>query len=148
MATRGLPTWPWAGTVPDELPPTEMLVLDAVRAWVEATRIGAAPIAAAVLPLATESVEAAAGPLDAVLRALACPGGMGCRLCPRVTATEAVLLTGLAAAQRGTNREALACFLRLAPTAPACAALAPAVTFGQALRGAGLLLTHPLRPAH
>ncbi|WP_376090545.1 hypothetical protein ACE7GA_20030 [Roseomonas sp. CCTCC AB2023176] len=146
MATRGLPTWPWAGLSPEDLRPVEALVLDAVRAWVEATRCGAQPALAARLPLATEDVADAADPLDAALRALACPGGMGCRLCPRVTAAEARFLTGLALAQRGTNREAVACFLRLAPPAAACAALAPSVAFGQVLRRAGLLLTHPLRP--
>lgn len=146
MATRGLPTWPWAGNSPADLPSAESLVLDAIRAWVEATRSGAAPIAAVRLPLATESVAAAAVPLDALLRVLACPGGMGCSLCPRVTAAEAILLTGLASVQRGTSREALACFLRLAPPAPAYAALPPAAAFGHTLRGAGLLMSHPLRP--
>ena len=146
MATRGLPTWPWAGISPDDLPAVEALVLDATRAWVEATRCGVPPAPAARLPLATEGIAESGEALDGVLRALACPGGMGCRLCPRVTAAEARFLTGLALAQRGTNREALACFLRLAPPASARAALAPAVTFGYALRRAGLLLTNPLRP--
>lgn len=146
MATRGLPTWPWAGFSPEDLPPVESLALDAVRAWVEATRVGVAPAAAARLPLATEGVAHAVASLDALMRALACPGGMGCPLCPRVTGAEARLLTGLAMAQRGTGRETVACFLRLAPPASAHAALAPAVAFGHALRRAGLLMIHPLRP--
>jgi len=33
MATRGLPTWPLAGTEADTLPEGERLLLDAARAW-------------------------------------------------------------------------------------------------------------------
>ena len=145
MATRGLPTWPWAGSAPEDLPPAEGLLLDASRAWVEATRDGAAPLPALHLPLATESLAGAAPMLDAVLRALACPGAMGCRLCPRITRAEGMLLLGLGLAQRATRREALAAFLQVAPPAPAYAALGPALALGLTLRRAGFLLAHPLR---
>ncbi len=147
MATRGFPTWPWALTPPEDLPAPEALVLDAARAWVEATRTGAPPLPAARLVLATEALSDAAPPLDALLRAIACPGAMGCRLCPRVTPAEAALLTGLALAQRGPRREALAIFLRLALPAGASAAMGPALGLGLAFRRAGLLLSQPLRAA-
>ncbi|MFH5923638.1 hypothetical protein [Roseomonas xinghualingensis] len=145
MATRGLPTWPWSGAAPEDLPPTEAVLLDACRAWVEATRNGAAPLAALRLPMVTEGIGEAAGPLDALLRALACPGSMGCRLCPRITPAEGALLMGLGLAQRATRREALAAFLRLAPPPAAYAAMGPALAVGLMLRRAGLLLAHPLR---
>lgn len=145
MATRGLPNWPWTDAAPDDLPPAEAVLLDASRAWVEATRDGAAPLAALRLPLVTEGAEEAAPALDAALRALACPGSMGCRLCPRITRAEGALLLGLALAQRATRREALAAFLQLAPPAAAYAALGPALAAGLAMRRAGLLLAHPLR---
>ncbi|WP_426957781.1 hypothetical protein [Muricoccus radiodurans] len=145
MTTRGLPSWPWTGAAPEDLPPAEALLLDAARGWVEATRSGALPITAVRLPLATERVSDAAPAMNAVLQSLACPGGMGCRLCPRVTAVEGTFLMAMGLAQRGTRREALAAFLRLAPPAAAYAAIAPALTVGILLRRAGLLLEHPLR---
>jgi hypothetical protein len=36
MATRGLPAWPYTGIAPEDLPPAERLLLDAIRAWAEA----------------------------------------------------------------------------------------------------------------
>ena len=145
MTTRGLPTWPWSGAAPEDLPPAESVLLDATRGWVEATREGRPPLPALRLPLATEGIEAAAPVLEAVLRGLACPGSMGCRLCPCLTPAESALLMGLALAQRATRREALAAFLRLAPPAAAYTALGPALTVGIMLRRAGLLLANPLR---
>jgi hypothetical protein len=145
MATRGIPTWPWSRTAPEELPPTEAVLLDAFRGWVEATRTGSAPLVALRLPLVTEGIAEAAEPLDAVLRALACPGSMGCRLCPRVTPAEGTLLIGLGLAQRATRREALAAFLQLAPPAPAYAAIGPALAAALLMRRAGLLMANPLR---
>lgn len=145
MATRGLPTWPWHDATPEDLPPAESLLLDAVRAWAEATRAGAAALPAIRLPLVTEGVEEAAPALDALLRALASPSALGCRLCHRITAAEGALLMGLGLAQRGTRRETLAAFLRLAPPAVAYAALGPALALGMVMRRAGLLLAHPLR---
>jgi hypothetical protein len=147
MATRGLPNWPWTGAAPDDLPPVESLLLDSIRAWVEATRTGGAPLAALRLPLVTEGIEEAGPALDAVLRALACPGSMGCRLCPRLTPAEGTLLMGLGLAQRATRREALAAFLQLAPPAEAYAAVGPALAVGLMLRRSGMLLAHPLRTA-
>ncbi|HEY8613915.1 MAG TPA: hypothetical protein VIL69_21860 [Roseomonas sp.] len=147
MATRGLPTWPWNGAAPEDLPPAEAVLLDAIRAWVEATRNGSAPLAALRLPLVTEAIGDAAPALDAVLRALACPGSMGCRLCPRITPVEGTLLMGLGLAQRAPRREALAAFLQLAPPAAAYAAIGPALAVGLMLRRSGLLLAHPLRAA-
>ncbi|SHI80356.1 hypothetical protein SAMN02745194_01105 [Roseomonas rosea] len=145
MATRGLPNWPWNGAAPDELPPAEAVLLDAIRSWVEATRNGGAPLVALRLPLVTEGLGEAAGALDAVLRALACPGSMGCRLCPRITPAEGTLLLGLGLAQRATRREALAAFLQLAPPAAAYAAMGPALALGLMMRRSGLLLANPLR---
>ncbi|MCR0982108.1 hypothetical protein [Roseomonas populi] len=145
MATRGLPSWPLADAAPEDLPPAEALLLDAIRGWVEATRTGGSPLAALRLPLATESLADAAPLLDALLRALACPGAMGCRLCPRLTPAEGSLLMGLGLAQRATRREALAVLLRLAPPASAYAALGPALALGLVLRRGGMLLSHPLR---
>ena len=145
MATRGIPSWPWNGTAPEELPPAEAVLLDAMRGWVEATRTGGSPLAALRLPLVTEGLADVAGPLDAVLRALACPGSMGCRLCPRVTPGEGHLLLGLGLAQRATRREALAAFLQVAPPAAAYAAMGPALAVGMMMRRAGQLLANPLR---
>jgi hypothetical protein len=145
MATRGLPTWPWTGAAPEDLPAAEAVVLDATRGWVEATRAGTAPLVALRLPLATEGIAETAIALDAILHALACPGAMGCRLCPRLTPAEGTLLMGLGLAQRATRREALAAFLQLAPPAAAYAALGPALATGLVMRRAGLLLAHPLR---
>ena len=145
MATRGLPNWPWNGAAPDELPAAEAVLLDATRAWVEATRDGAPPLPALRLPLVTEGLGEAAGALDAVLRALACPGSMGCRLCPRLTPAEGTLLLALGLAQRATRREALAAFLQLAPPGAAYAAMGPALALGMIMRRAGLLLVHSLR---
>lgn len=147
MTTRGLPTWPLSGVAPEDLPPAEAVLLDATRGWVEATREGRPALAALRLPLVTEGVEAAAPLLEAVLRSLACPGAMGCRLCPCLTPAESALLMGLALAQRATRREALAAFLRLAPPGAAYAALGPALGTGLTLRRAGLLLANPLRTA-
>ncbi|WP_424133994.1 hypothetical protein [Roseomonas chloroacetimidivorans] len=145
MATRGLPNWPWNGAAPEDLPDAEAVLLDATRAWVEATRSGLAPLTALRLPLVTEGIGEAAPPLEALLRALACPGSMGCRLCPRITPAEGRLLMGLGLAQRATRREALASFLQLAPPAAAYAAVGPALSIGMVLRRAGLLLANPLR---
>lgn len=144
MTTRGLPTWPWSGAAPEDLPPAEAVLLDASRAWVEATREGSAPLAAIRLPLVTEGIGAAAPALHQLLQGLACPGSMGCRLCPRLTPAEAALLLGLALAQRATRREALAAFLRLAPPGAAYAAMGPALALGLTLRRAGLLMANPL----
>ena len=33
MATRGLPTWPWAADLADDLPEPERLLLEAGRLW-------------------------------------------------------------------------------------------------------------------
>ena len=145
MATRGLPNWPWTDAAPDDLPPAEAVLLDATRAWVEATRNGTPPLAALRLPLVTEGIVEADTALEATLRALACPGSMGCRLCPRITRAEGTLLLGLALAQRATRREALAAFLQLAPPAAAYAALGPALVAGLVMRRAGMLMAHPLR---
>jgi len=145
MATRGLPNWPWKGATPEDLPPAESVLLDAIRAWVEATRDGAAPLPALRMPLVTEGVGDAATALDAVLRALACPGSLGCRLCPRITPAEGTLLLGLGLAQRATRREALATFLQLAQPAPAYTAIGPALAVGLILRRSGILLANPLR---
>jgi len=145
MTTRGLPTWPWSGAAPEDLPPAEAVLLDATRAWVEATREGRPPLAALRLPMVTEGIGAAAPALDQVLQGLACPGSMGCRLCPHLTPAESALLMGLALAQRATRREALAAFLRLAPPGAAYAAMGPALALGLTLRRNGLLLANPLR---
>ncbi|MBP0445623.1 hypothetical protein J8J14_12635 [Roseomonas sp. SSH11] len=145
MATRGLPNWPWKGVSPEELPPAEAVLLEAIRSWVEATRSGAPPLPALRLPLVTEDLGEAAEALEALLRALACPGSMGCRLCPRVTPAEGTVLLGLGLAQRATRREALATFLQLAPPAAAYAAIGPALAIGLVMRRAGLLLANPLR---
>lgn len=145
MTTRGLPTWPWSGAAPEDLPPAESVLLDATRAWVEATREGRPALAALRLPLVTEGIGEAARPLDAVLQGIALPGSMGCRLCPRLTPAEGALLMALALAQRAPRREALAAFLRLAPPGAAYAAVGPALALGLTFRRAGLLLANPLR---
>ncbi len=151
MATRGLPAWPWARTCPDDLPPTERLLLEAMRLWQAARHAGTPPFATLRLPLVAEDAGAAAAPLDRLLGLAAAarpegPGIAACPLCPRVTATEAMILLALAAAQRGTPAEALALLTQWLPPGAAPAGLREAATLGAALRQAGLLLLHPLRP--
>ena len=124
MATQGLPSWPWLGIAPEELPEPEAVLLDAIRRWSEAARQGGMPAMAMQAPLATLGIGAARDDLDKALRQLGAPSGMGCLLSPRVLPGEATLLLALALAQRGSRREALAIFLRLAPTPRAGAALA------------------------
>ena len=150
MATQGLPSWPWLGITPEELPEPEAVLLEAIRRWSEAARKGGSPAMAMQAPLATLAtlgIGEARDDLDKALRQLGAPCGMGCLLSPRVLPGEATLLLALALAQRGSRREALAIFLRLAPTPRAGAALAAAVALGQTLRHAGLRLTHPMRRA-
>lgn len=145
MATHGLPDWPWTGTPTDDLPTAERLVLDTIRAWHGAARVGHAPFSAMSLVLATEDAATAGPPLDALLRAA--PIEAGCRLCPKVAPQEAALLLACALAQRGARSEALAALLRLLPLGAAYAAMPPAIHLGCALRRAGLLLRHPIREA-
>lgn len=149
MATRGLPTWPWARTCPDELPAPERLLLETMRAWHAARRADAPTLAALRLPLIAEGAGAAAGPLDRMLglAAEARPEGIGiaaCPLCPHVTPAEAMILLGCAIAQRGAAAEALAVLALWVPgTAPIL--LPQAAALGAALRHAGLLLALPPR---
>ena len=145
MATHGLPAWPWTSTPWEELPPPELVLLEAARAWQHALREGGSPMAAARLPLATMEVADSAPALDAVLLTVLRPGLLGCRICPRVTEGEAALLTALSLAQRAPRREALAAFLRLAPTGSAYAAVGPALRIGLEFRRAGLWMRHRLR---
>lgn len=145
MATRGLPAWPYTGTDPEELPPAERLLLDAARAWAAACNQGIATIPALRRPLATESAEAAAPVLDALLRALAQAGPLtlGCPLCPRLVGEEPPLLLFAALAQRGPRREAFACLLNRMPGRLGYDAMAAAIGLGCAFRQAGLLFTDP-----
>ncbi len=144
MATRGLPAWPWAGTLAEALPPAERLLLDGARLWSEAARRGHPPLPAARLTFIAEGAADAVAPLDALLRAAA-PIAAGCPLCPRVAPAEATLLLGCALAQRGAQREALALLLRHLPPGAAQAAVAAATQLGDALARAGLPLRNPLR---
>jgi len=145
MATHGLPDWPWSGTPTDDLPATERLLLDTIRAWHAAARAGVAPLPATRLILATLNADAVASPLDALLRAA--PIASGCTICPSVASPEAALLLACALAQRGARSEALAALLRLLPLRAAYAAMPAAIHLGCALRHAGLLLRNPIREA-
>ena len=53
MATQGLPSWPWLGITPEELPEPEAVLLEAIRRWSEAARKGGSPAMAMQAPLAT-----------------------------------------------------------------------------------------------
>jgi hypothetical protein len=145
MATRGLPTWPYSATDPDELPPAERLLLDAARAWAAACRCGEPPMPAIQRLLATESAEAAAPALDAMLRALAqaAPLTLGCPLCPRLVGEEPPMLLIAALAQRGPRREALACLLNRMPGTLGYAAMAAAIHLGCGFSQAGLRFADP-----
>lgn len=145
MAISGLPDWPWAGALAEDLPPQEKLMLDAIRAWYAAARTGTLPLPAAALVLTTEDAAAAAPPLDALLRAA--PIAAGCPFCMRIAPQEAALLLACALAQRGARSEALAALLRLLSLQAAYAAMPAAIHLGCALRRAGLLLRHPIREA-
>jgi hypothetical protein len=145
MATRGLPAWPYTGEAPEDLPPAERLLLDATRAWAAACRRGDPPLPAMRRLLSTESAEAAAAPLDAMLRALAQahPLTLGCPLCPRLVGEEPPILLAAALAGRGARREALAFLLKRLPNPQAYAAMAAAIALGCALRCAGLRFADP-----
>lgn len=145
MATRGLPAWPHTKATPEELPPAERLLVDAARAWAAACRRGEPPEPALRRLLATERAEAAATPLDAMLRALAraAPLTLGCELCPRLVGDEPPLLLATALAQRGPRREALACLLNRLPNPKAYEAMAAAIGVGCAFRAAGLRFSDP-----
>lgn len=147
MATHGLPTWPWADTPADDLPPAERLLLEAMRRWAAAVRAGHPPLPALRPPLIAEDAAAAIAPLAALLHGLAAwqPLPLGCPLCPDVAAEEAQLLLGCALVQRGARREGLALLLRWLPPAQAYAAMPAVIHLGAALRQAGLLLRNPLR---
>ncbi|MGG5822309.1 hypothetical protein [Falsiroseomonas sp. HW251] len=145
MATRGLPAWPYTDATPEDLPPAERLLVDAARAWAAACRRGEPTAPALRRLLATERAEAAAGPLDAMLRALAQSAALtiGCELCPRLVGEEAPILLAVALAQRGRRREALACLLKRLPNAQTYSAMAAAIAVGCAFRAAGLRFNDP-----
>jgi hypothetical protein len=137
MATHGLPSWPWHGTDPADLPEAERLLLDALRAWAEPGPGG--PVAQAALLLTAAGLEAAALPLDAALRAL--PGlRAACPLCPRLNESEGALLLAVAAAQRGRRGVALALLHRLAPPLAAYQAMSALLTLACTLKHNGTLL--------
>src|SRR4051794_10979635 len=114
MATHGLPAWPWAETLTDDLPRAERLLLDGMRLWTEAARTARAPMPAIRAIFVAEDAAAAIPAFDAWMRALP-PGGIACPLCPRIGREEARLLLGCALVQRGARREALALLLRHLP---------------------------------
>lgn len=134
MTTRGLPTWPWLGTEPAALPEPERLLLDSLRDWAAPTSAG--PVPQAALRLAAGGAEAAALPLDALLRAL--PGlRPGCPLCPRLGPGEVALLHATAAAQHGRRSLALALLHRLAPPLAAYQAMPALIALACALKRTG-----------
>jgi hypothetical protein len=145
MATRGLPAWPFTDAVPEDLPPAERLLVDAARTWAAACNRREPTLPALRRLLATESAEAAATPLDALLRALAeaAPLTLGCPLCPRLVGEEPPILLAAALAQRGARREALACLLRRLPNPLAYRAMAAAIGLGCAFRQVGLRFADP-----
>jgi hypothetical protein len=141
MATRGLPTWPLAGSEADTLPEGERLLLDAARAWAAGGPAG--PIGEAALVLAAEGLEALALPLDAALREL--PGlKLQWPLCPEVSHEEAALLLALAAAQNGRRVVALALLHRMAPSIRAYRASAEICVMAGVLRRSGVNLNAPM----
>lgn len=151
MASYGLPAWPWSDALVDELPAPERLLTDALRLWGHEVARGAPSLPALRILLAAEGAEAAAGPIEALLRTVARiaghPPALGCPLCPRLRPDEAELLLACALAQRGARGEALAALMRWLPPLPAYAAMPTAIHLGAAFRRAGLLLRHPLRDA-
>lgn len=149
MATSGIPSWPWAGTDPADLPTAERVVLDAGRAWRMAALSGQPPLPAAAWVLATEDAAVAAKALDGLLRSALAGGqlGWGCATCPQVTPAETATLLGLALCQAGARHEALAALLRWLPPIAAYPAMAAAIPLAGALRGAGLALTNPFQRA-
>ena len=148
MATRGLRAWPYVGAEVDALPGAERLLIDTSRVWAAEARAGRPPVPAMRRLLASESAEAAAGPLDALLRALAGrPLTLGCPLCPLLVGEEPPLLLAVGLAQRGPRREALACLLSRMPNAEAYAAMGAAIAAGCAFRRAGVVFGDPWRRA-
>ena len=141
MATRGLPTWPWLDSEATDLPEPERLLLDALRGWAAPGPGG--PLPQAAMLLAADGAEAAALPLDALLRAL--PGlRPGCPLCPRLDVGEASLLHATAAAQHGHRSLALALLHRLAPPLPAYQAMPTLIALACVLKRTGHLLRRAL----
>jgi hypothetical protein len=145
MATRGLRHWPYTKACPEDLPPAELILLDAVRAWETARRRGEQPLHRARMVLETEGVAVAAQALDGLLKALADarPPQLGCVLCPRLIGDEPLLLTAIALVQRQARGEALAMLLRLLPPPGAYAAMAATVPLGYHFRTAGLRFSDP-----
>ncbi len=146
MATRGLPDWPWNRAEADALPVPERLLLDSIRAWHRAAETQAPLRPALHILLASEGAEAAAAPLDQLLR-LAASARVACPLCPRVAPDEAALLLLCSLAQHGARSEALAAALRLLPLRAAYAAMPVTILTGATLRQAGLVLRDLLREA-
>lgn len=149
MATRGLPTWPWAEAPADDLPDPERLLLEGCRLWAAALRDGRSAWLALRPPFLAEDAAAAVDPCDTLLRQAATlrPMRFGCPLCFRVTEDEATLLMACALTQRGARREGFALFLRWLPPGGAHAAMPAAIHLGAALRAAGLVLRDPFRTA-
>jgi hypothetical protein len=104
-----------------------------------ATPGAAGPLPRVALLLTTGGAEAAALPLDALLRAL--PGlAPGCPLCPHLGAGEAALLHAAASAQHGRRSLALALLHRLAPPLVAYGAMPSLIALSCALKHTGHLL--------
>lgn len=146
MTTRGLPDWPWQGIDTADLPPAESVLIDAARRWAEARCRDLPALPALRPPLIASQVPAAAGPLDALLHAIAAgrPLRLGMQATPQVLGGEPMLLLGCALAQAAPRAEALAVWCALLPPLPAYAAMGHALALGVAFRHAGLIFSDPL----
>jgi len=141
MATHGLPKTPWSTLDVTHLPPSEALLLDAMRAWSAARP----PMQAAALVLAAEGAQALAVPLDILLRT-ASPT-LRCRLCEKTGADEAAVLMAVGLAQHNSRSCALAMMLRVAAPLPAYQSMGTVLTLAAGMRALGLLLANPLTSA-
>ncbi|MBE9606210.1 hypothetical protein IAI18_15200 [Acetobacteraceae bacterium H6797] len=143
MPTHGLPTWPWADSVTDDLPAPEALLLEGMRRWETAAREGMPALPCASPPFITEDLGAAAVWLDLML--LTTRRERELRFSrvedPVLAEDEAALLLACAMAQRGSRPQALAAFCRLLPPLAAYSAMGHALRLGAVLRRAGWFMT-------
>ncbi|MGI9128129.1 MAG: hypothetical protein ACR2IG_07950 [Roseomonas sp.] len=131
MTTSGLPRWSWAGTAPALLPAAEQTLL---HAWRPGGNALAEP----------PQMKATAQALARIGNPLADLGlHLGVAEDPAVTFREARFLSACAMVQRGQVLPGQAVLLSLLPCRPAQASFHLALSLGQQLKDAGLLLRNP-----
>lgn len=145
MTTRGLPDWPWTGHDTADLPLPEALLIDATRRWAAAWLSGRPTLPAIMPPFVAEDATDAAGPAEAMIRAVASGRSLrvGLPAAPQVVGDEALLLLACTICQRASRTQALAAWCAMLPPQNAYRAMGHALVMGSRLRLAGLVLSPP-----